>query len=251
MDRSRISCHESVRRQYERLKEDGKSTVWDRYEAQGLGDPDRRCPFCQAGTRCDLCSNGPCRADAAKDKRGVRGITADGMAMRMMLLRNVMGATTYQFHAEETLRETAKGTAQYTLRDPQKLRGFAARLGVDTGGSDADVALRLIGAVEADCRRREGHSAIVERLAPPERKDLWKELGIFPAGIYHEVVLATGSGLTSVDGYQVSLAKKAMRLSIAMAYQSQIVLEHLQDALFGVPRPIRCGRTSGCWIPIT
>jgi len=27
------------------------------------------------GVRCDLCSNGPCRADAEKDKRGVCGIT--------------------------------------------------------------------------------------------------------------------------------------------------------------------------------
>ncbi|MCJ7652248.1 MAG: anaerobic carbon-monoxide dehydrogenase catalytic subunit, partial [Actinobacteria bacterium] len=43
----------------------------------------KRCPFCMAGARCDLCSNGPCRADASKDKRGVCGITADGMAMRM------------------------------------------------------------------------------------------------------------------------------------------------------------------------
>ncbi|MDD3043392.1 MAG: carbon monoxide dehydrogenase, partial [Methanosarcinaceae archaeon] len=113
MEKERISYHESVQKMYEKIKEDGMSNVWDRYEAQGLGgDPDKRCMFCMGGVRCDFCSNGPCRADAAKDKRGVCGITADGMAMRMMLLRNVMGASTYQYHAAQTirtLRETAKG----------------------------------------------------------------------------------------------------------------------------------------------
>jgi len=51
------------------------------------------------------------------------------------------------------------------------------------------------------------------------------------------MMMATSSSLTNVDGYYVSLAKKAMRMSIAMAYQTQIVLEYLQDVLFGIPRP--------------
>jgi carbon-monoxide dehydrogenase catalytic subunit len=50
-------------------------------------------------------------------------------------------------------------------------------------------------------------------------------------------MLSSGSCLTNVDGYYVSLALKAMRLSIAMAYQSQIVNEFCQDILFGIPRP--------------
>ena len=91
MEGTRISQHESVQKVYERVKNDGITNIWDRFEAQGMGgDPDKRCPFCLAGTRCDLCSNGPCRADAEKDKRGVCGITADGMVMKMMLLRNVL-----------------------------------------------------------------------------------------------------------------------------------------------------------------
>jgi len=30
---------------------------------------------------------------------------------------------------------------------------------------------------------------------------------------------------------------RAMRLGVAMAYQSQIVLEYIQDILYGIPRP--------------
>jgi len=242
MDKERISYHPSVHKMYERIKKDGMSNVWDRYEAQGLGgDPDKRCAFCLAGTRCDLCSNGPCRADAAKDKRGVCGITADGMAMRMMLLRNVMGASTYQYHTDQTvktLRATAKGKTPYEIKEPGKLTAFAERLGVDTSGSMEEVALRLCDFVEADFNRKYYEpSVLVDLLAPPERKETWKKLGIFPGGIHGEMMLSTSSSLTNVDGYYVSLALKAMRLGISMAYQSQIVNEYLQDVLFGIPRP--------------
>ena len=238
---NRISYHESVRRMYERLKKDNMNTIWDRYEAQGLGDPDKRCPFCQAGVRCDLCSNGPCRSDAAKNKKGVCGITADGMAMRMMLLRNVMGASTYHYHTEQTiktLRATARGQTPFRITEPEKLKTFAQRLGVDISGSEGDVALRLCSFAEADFNRKADEpSLIVEALAPKERKDLWKKLDIFPGGFHGEILRCTSSCLTNVDGYYVSLALKAMRLGVAMAYQSQIVNEYCQDVLFGIPRP--------------
>jgi len=242
MEGERVSQHESVRRMYERIKKDGMTNIWDRYEAQGMGgNPDQRCPFCMGGVRCDLCSNGPCRADVAKDKRGVCGITGDGMAMRMMLLRNVLGASTYHYHADQTiktLRATAEGKTPFEITEPGKLKSFAGRLGIDTTGPDRDVALRLCDFAEADFNRKYYEpSVIVDLLAPEERKEAWRKLGIFPGGIYGEMMLATSSCLTNIDGYYASLALKAMRLSIAMAYQSQIVNEYCQDVLFGIPRP--------------
>jgi len=193
------------------------------------------------GARCDLCSNGPCRADASKDKRGVCGITADGMAMRMMLLRNIMGASTYHYHTDQTiktLRATAKGQTPFEITEPGKLKHFAERLRIDTTGSASEMAIRLCDFVEADFNRKYYEpSQIVELLAPQERKEMWKKLDIFPGGIYGEMMLATGSCLTNVDGYYVSLVLKAMRLSLAMAYQSQLVNEYCQDILYGIPRP--------------
>jgi carbon-monoxide dehydrogenase catalytic subunit len=243
MEDDRISYHESVRKAYhERIKPAGITNIWDRFEAQGMGgDPDKRCPFCMAGTRCDLCSNGPCRADAAKDKRGVCGITADGMAMRMMLLRNVMGASTYHYHTEQTiktLRATARGQAPFSILEPEKLKVFAGRLGLDTSGTDSEVAARLCDFAESDFNRKHYEpSRIVESLATTERKEAWKKLDIFPGGIHGEMMRATSSCLTNVDGYYQSLALKAMRMGVAMAYQSQIVNEYCQDILFGIPRP--------------
>ena len=243
MERSRISFHESVQKVYDRIKRDGITNIWDRFEAQGLGEPDKRCPFCQLGARCDLCSNGPCRADVAKDKRGVCGITGDGMAMRMMLLRNVMGAATYHYHTEatiRTLRATAKGKTPFKITEPEKLKSFAMRLGVKGKKTLKDLALALADFAEEDFGRKYHEpSRIVEALAPAERKETWRKLGIFPGGIHGEMMFSTSSCLTNVDGYYVSLALKAMRMGIAVAYQSQIVNEFVQDILFGVPRPHR------------
>lgn len=241
MEDDRISYHDSVRKMYQKIKKDEMNNIWDRFEAQGFGEPDKRCPFCMGGVRCDLCSNGPCRADVSKDKRGVCGITGDGMAMRMMLVRNVLGSSTYQYHTEQTigtLRATALGKGPFEIKEKEKLKNFAARLGVDTSGSDSEIALRLCDYVEGDFNRKYNEpSEIVEKLAPKDRKENWKKLGIFPGGIHGELMLATSSCLTNVDGYYTSLALKAMRLGIAMAYQSQIVNEFCQDILFGIPRP--------------
>jgi carbon-monoxide dehydrogenase catalytic subunit len=242
MEGKRVSYHKSVQKVYERIKDDGMINIWDRFEAQGFGsDPDKRCPFCLKGARCDLCSNGPCRADASIDKRGVCGITADGMAMRMMLLRNVMGASTYHYHTEttlNTLKATAEGKTPFRISEPEKLKSFAGRLGIETKGSDKEIALKLYDFVKADFNKSFNQpSMIVEALAPNERKDVWKKLDIFPGGFYGELMFSTSSCLTNVDGYYASLALKAMRLGIAMAYQSQIVNEFIQDVLFNIPRP--------------
>ena len=242
MEGERISYHKTVQKVYERIKQDGLTSIWDRFQAQGFGgDPDKRCPFCLKGARCDLCSNGPCRADASIDKRGVCGITADGMAMRMMLLRNVMGTSTYHYHTETTLRTlkaTIEGKTPFKISEPEKLRTFAKRLGIDTSGEINDIASRLYYFVKDDFNvPYTEYSKVVEALAPEERKENWKKLGIFPGGVYGEMMFSTSSCLTNVDGYYASLALKAMRLGIAMAYQSQIVNEFIQDILFNVPRP--------------
>jgi carbon-monoxide dehydrogenase catalytic subunit len=242
MQGERISAHKSVRTVYERIKKDGLTNIWDRYEAQGFGgDPDKRCPFCQKGARCDLCSNGPCRSDASIDKRGVCGITADGMAMRMMLLRNVLGASTYHYHTEttlSTLKATVEGKTPFKISEPGKLKSFANRLGIDINGTDKDIALRLVNFVKEDFNRPYTEpSKIVEALAPKERQELWKKLNIFPGGLYGEMMFSTSSCLTNVDGYYASLALKALRLGIAMAYETQIVNEYCQDILFNIPRP--------------
>jgi anaerobic carbon-monoxide dehydrogenase catalytic subunit len=53
------------------------------------------------------------------------------MAMRTMLLHNIMGAGTYSHHAYEafrTLRETAQKKACFKISDTEKLKGLMKSL---------------------------------------------------------------------------------------------------------------------------
>lgn len=234
----RVSIHDSVQEMYERIHRDGLSNVFDRYDPQAK----IRCNFCVAGVSCQLCTGGPCRiSDKAGATHGTCGIDRNAMAMRDMLLRNMMGTSTYTHHAYNafrTLKSTAEGKTPYQITSEDKLYGMCDQLGIDRGGSKEEAAIRL-----ADFLMDQLSSGydeppkLVEAYAPQPRQKLWRELAIYPAGVMHEIKDAAASCLTNVDGDYVSLAKKAMRLGIATIYGAQIPLEMVQDILFGTPKP--------------
>ncbi|SHF68524.1 carbon-monoxide dehydrogenase catalytic subunit [Desulfofundulus australicus DSM 11792] len=234
----RVSVHDSVQEMYEHIRRDGLTNVWDRFEPQEK----IRCNFCLGGVSCQLCTNGPCRiSDNVGAVLGVCGIDRNAMAMRDMLLRNVMGTATYTHHAYEafrTLKATAQGKTPFTITDKDKLYTFAGQVKVDTSGSPEQVAIRLADFLIGELYRDyDEPGTMVEVFAPEPRKKLWRELAIYPAGVMHEIKDATASCLTNVDGDFVSLAKKGLRLGIACIYGAQIGLEMVQDILFGTPMP--------------
>jgi len=232
----KVSAHESVKEMYQRVHVEGLTNVVDRFEAQ----QPTRCPFCSRGLSCQLCSNGPCRITNLAE-RGVCGIDANGMAMRYMLLRNVLGASTYTYHAIEvakTLKATALGKTPFKIKDKEKLLEFAKLLGLGASGTPEKVALSIADFIMQEINRDSDEpSKMVEIFAPEPRKKLWRKLGIFPGGPLHEMKDATSSCLTNVDGDYESLAMKALRLSLACTYGSLIPLEMGQDILFSTPKP--------------
>lgn len=78
---------------------------------------------------------------------------------------------------------------------------------------------------------------MVETFAPPARKKVWRELGIFPGGPFHEIADSVARSMTNIDGDYVSLAKTGLRLGIASCFGAQVPLELTQDVLFGTPYP--------------
>ena len=235
----RISYHDSVQEMYEkRLKPDGMSSVFDR-----VGPQEKiRCKFCTDGLSCQLCSNGPCRiSEKVGAKLGTCGISPDAMAMRDMLLRNVMGTATYSHHAFmafSTLKSTTQGKTPFSITDKDKLYSMAEKLQVDTSGSQEQVAERLADFFIAELSRDyQEPGKTVTAFAPQKRQQVWQDLAIFPAGVLHEIKDATASCLTNVDGDYISLARKALRLGIACIYGAQLPLEMVQDILFGTPMP--------------
>ena len=234
----RVSIHASVQEMYERIHGEGMSNVFDRYGPQEK----IRCNFCVQGVSCQLCTHGPCRiSDKADAILGVCGIDRNAMAMRQVLLLNVMGSATYTHHAYQafrTLKSTAQGKTPFKVSDGEKLLDMAKKLKLDTSGRQEDVALRLSEFLISELHRdHDEPSLMIETFAPQKRKKVWQDLAIFPAGVLFEISDATASCLTNVDGDYVSLARKAMRLGIATIYSAQIGLEMVQDILFGTPMP--------------
>lgn len=229
-----VSEHASVNAQYEVVSGDALTNVADRYDAQG-----KRCPFCEQGLRCSLCSQGPCRI-TPKAPRGVCGIDAAGMVMRNMVHINTLGLAAYSHHTREvanTLIATGEGKTPFEIRDEAKLNFLAKVLGVEEADVNARAAAVGHGILRTMAQDSQEESIWVEALAPEGRKQVWRELGIFPGGPLFELMDASARGMTNIDGDYVSLTKTALRMGIATFYAVQVPLEFGQDALFGTPSP--------------
>lgn len=234
----RVSYHDSVEEMLVRIREDGMSNAFDRYAQQEK----IRCKFCLQGLSCQQCSNGPCRInEKGGQDAGVCGIGPDAMAMRKLLLQNIMGAGTYSHHAYEafrTLKATAEGKTPFKIKDVNKLKWMCEKLGIDTNQDVNQMAIRLADLLENQQRIGvEEPNLMVEAFAPKKRKEVWRNTHLYPAGTMHEEQNCVASCLTNVDGNYVSLATKALRLGLATIYNSQIGLEMVQDILFGTPQP--------------
>ena len=234
----RVSYHDSVEEMLIRIRDDGLSSVFSRWDPQEK----IRCNFCLSGTSCWLCTNGPCRINekSGADK-GVCGIGPDAMAMRNMLIRNIMGAATYDHHAFEafrTLKATGEGKTPFQITDSVKLKQLCAAVGIESNQDVNKLAVLLADFFDHERKVTPDESSrMVEIFAPRKRIPVWKDLNIYPSGVQHEVENSIASCLTNVDGDYVSLAKKALRLGLSTIYTAQIGLEMTQDILFGTPAP--------------
>ncbi len=234
----RVSYHDSVEEMLKRIREDGMTNVFDRWTLQEK----IRCKYCLEGLSCKLCSQGPCRInEKGGQEKGVCGIGPDAMAMRELLLHNIMGAGTYSHHAYEayrTLRATAQGKTPFGIADEGKLKWMCDMVGINTDQDKNKMAAELADLLDSEMAKGpDAPSIMVEAFAPTKRKEVWKRLNIYPAGVIHEEQNCVASCLTNVDGDYASLAKKALRLGLSTIYTAQIGLEMVQDILFGTPKP--------------
>lgn len=231
------SLHATVNEVYERMKAAEATNIYDRFVAMN-----GRCPFCEAGTRCSLCSNGPCQIRPQRGVlRGVCGIDADGMVARNMVHLDIMGLAAYTHHCREvarTLKAVAEGKAPYRLADPAKLDMMLSALDLDVSGTATEKAGRLADAIVASLDDVSGaESRMALAFAPAERIEIWRGLGIMPRNPMHELVNATTRAMTNIDGDFLSLSKTVLRLGLASCYGALVPLEMAQDAIFGTPTP--------------
>ncbi len=232
-----ISEHGSIREMYKKVKDDDMTNIHDRFDAMEKV----RCDFCQKGVRCNICSHGPCRIVPGVTDRGVCGIDKDGMVMRNLLRINTMGTSAYTFHAKttaKTLKATAEGKTIFEIKDEEKLKRVCGRLGLDTSKDTNDLAADLADFMMEEINRdSEEASEVLLRFTPESRKKIWSDLNILPGGPLHELMDVNTSVMTNVDSDYVSMALKGLRMGLSTAYGSLVLLEEVQDILFGTAKP--------------
>ncbi|WGI18043.1 anaerobic carbon-monoxide dehydrogenase catalytic subunit [Methanonatronarchaeum sp. AMET-Sl] len=232
----KFSSHNSINQMMEKIEKDEITNLKERFESQ---EP-TRCKFCEKGTRCNICSNGPCRI-TSRSKRGVCGIDQDGMVMRNLAKINTMGTTAYTYHAKttaKTLKSAAKENSFFTIKEPKKLEQTAQKLGIDTNGTTNETAIKLANYILKEIKSdSEKPLNTLQKYAPQTRIDKWEELGILPGGPLQEVMDLNTSVMTNVDGDYQSIALKSLKMGLSTTYGSLTLLETVQDIILGTAKP--------------
>ena len=222
-------------------KKENITLVWDRYKAM-----QPQCGFGSTGLCCRLCWKGPCRIDplGKGPKNGICGIDAHTMVARTLIRMQAGGAAAHSEHGRHialTLLEVGEGHAPaYRVKDEEKLRSIAKRIGLNPDGKDLkEVAKEVALASLEDYSRQNSKipSTWIKATLTEQRVKKLIDTGIMPHNI--DAVIAGIMARTHVgcdsDPENLLLAG----LKVAMAdYNGMCLSTELSDVLFGTPMPV-------------
>lgn len=224
----------AMREMYKVVHDAGMTNVFDRFSQQ----QPTQCKFCIEGLSCQLCANGPCRI-SDKAPRGTCGVDRHTMVARNFVYRHVtIGTSANIFHCHQAAR-TLKAAGQHPesglkIRDTEKLKKYAEMAGLDSSKQINELAIDFADWVMNDIHKPfHVPSATVEAFAPAKRKELWRELGLFPGGGYSEVAYSQTQCMTNFTSDPVEFLLRSVRLGIANEYQGLFMLDILQEILMG------------------
>jgi carbon-monoxide dehydrogenase catalytic subunit len=213
---------------------------WDRWDAMQPA-----CGFGTTGVCCRICNMGPCRIDpyGKGPQEGVCGANADTIVARNLARMIAGGAAAHSDHGRDiahTLLMAAEDpNSDYKIKDPDKLKAFAALYGVDTKGKDdkkiaaevARIALNEFGQQEGILR--------TAAYAPEARQEVWKKTGVHPRAIDREIVETMHRTHMGVDCDYKNILRHGMRTALGDGWGGSMIATELSDVLFGSPNPLR------------
>ncbi len=220
---------------YKVARRDGMETIYERFAKQ-----QPQCAFGSLGVCCTLCSDGPCQI-TRKASRGVCGATGDLIVARNLLHKCAQGTAANVYHARNvarTLKAVGEGKADYRVRDEDKLRMFAAKVGIDVHQPIAEIAREF-----GDFYIRQINSndyeemELVKALAPPKRLAVWRKLGIVPGGPNSEIATGLSKTMTNVNNDVTDLLLHCLRMGIANEYAGLLGITSIQEILTGTATP--------------
>ncbi|WP_456368391.1 anaerobic carbon-monoxide dehydrogenase catalytic subunit [Thermococcus sp.] len=273
-----VSIDPTTQQMYERAQELGIETVWERLEKQ-----QPQCGYGLLGICCRNCLMGPCRINpfGGEPKRGVCGADADTIVARNLLRMIAAGAAAHSDHgrhvaltlliaaemAEKFKKEgkptleldnMASSTLPYQVRDVEKLKAVAKRLGVETEGRTireiakevAEIALNDFG------KQDEEALAFLKAYLNPKTYEIfekaaekagmpWFENGILPRSIDREIVESLHRTHIGTDHDPVSLLLHGLKTALGDAWGGSLIATELQDILFGTPQVIKAEANLG------
>jgi carbon-monoxide dehydrogenase catalytic subunit len=236
---SRKSTDPAVQEMINKAKDMGVTTVWDRYDAMVP-----QCGFGETGLCCRHCLQGPCRIDPFGDepRTGICGASADVMVARGIDRAIAAGTAAHSGHARHlahTILKMAEGNARdYMVKDVEKLKAVAARLGIPVEGrKENDIALDVAKAALADFHEKDTPVLWAATVVTPGRVKVLTDLGIVPKGIDHEISEIMHRTLYGVDADAVNLLLGGLRCAVADLAGCYMGTD-LADILFGTPKPV-------------
>mgnify|MGYP001191719378 CR=1 FL=1 len=225
----------AVRQMLDHAAMEGLETCFDRFDAQKP-----HCRFGLAGSCCRNCAMGPCRI-TEKSPRGVCGANADVVVARNLLRSLAAAVSSHGARSREVmlaLKAAAAGQYPWPQHSEDKLRNTARALGIDGDQWPvARLAQEVAGVLLEDLSRTEPAThRTIQALAPAERLETWRRLGILPISAYHEVFEALHRTTTGTDGDWENLMRQFLRCGLAFAWSSVMGGALAMDCLYGLPQ---------------
>lgn len=222
----------------EKADQDRIETVWDRLEKQ-----QPQCGYGLLGICCRNCVMGPCRIDPFGNEptRGVCGAEADTIVARNLARTIAAGAAAHSDHGRdivEVLHLTAQGKASgYQIKDEEKLKRVAGEYGVFVDGrAKEEIAKELAEKAMEEFGMIKNTLQFADR-APEKRKEIWKNLGIWPRGLDREIVEIMHRTTMGVDADFVNILLQGLRASLSDGWGGSMLATEFSDILFGTPTP--------------
>jgi len=202
------------------------------------------CPIGQNGLCCRVCFMGPCRFTTRGDieeVRGVCGATAATVVARNFARMVGGGAAAHSDHGRDTalvLLAVANGEAPgYQVRDEEKLRAVAARMGIESDGRPVlDLARDVAENALATFGQQQGEVSAALR-APKRRQQVWRNHELVPRGIDREIVETFHRTHMGTDQDPEHILHHTLRVAIGDGWGGSMLATDLSDILYGTPRP--------------
>lgn len=237
-DWSEKTTDAAVQQMLGKAEREGIETVWDRYK-----NMQPQCKFGEMGLCCRHCLQGPCRISlrGGKPQLGICGASADVIVARGLARAIAAGTAGHSGHAKHlahTLKKLVRGEApDYAVKDQEKLRSIAARLGLDI---DTLTVSEMVSAVAeaalADFHEKETPVQWAVNVLPAKRIEFFKENKLLPAGIDHEIAEVMHRTSMGCDADATNILLGALRCALADLAGCSMGTD-LSDILFGTPQP--------------